>query len=143
LSYEPTKHGRSCLGLIAAAASGTAVFIIGMWLLDGPPWHVWVGGLVVGLWLSAVFIAGPVTVLIGVPLYLFLRGRVRATPLNCGLTGAILGTIPLIFWAVVIDGASVGDLLPALVGAPCGALGGLVFWLVAAREINRDFELES
>jgi hypothetical protein len=143
LPYEPTKQRRSCLGLIAAATSGTAVFIVGMWLLDGIPWQTLPGVLLLGLWLSAIFIAGPATVLVGVPLYLFLRGRVRATPLNCGLIGAVIGTLPLVFWVTVIGGASAADLLFVLTGAPCGAFGGLVFWMVAAREINRDLELDS
>lgn len=126
--------------MILGAAAGTAAFIIGMWLLGGESLQTFPGGLVAGLWLSAMFIAGPTTVLVGVPLYLFLRSRVRATLLNCAVAGGFVGALALVLWPVVF-GATIRDLLSiTLAGAACGGLGGLTFWLVSAREINRDFD---
>src|SRR5580658_5529325 len=47
----------------------------------------------------------PPTVLVGIPVYLVLRKRLRPTPLNCALAGAVVASLPWLILAVVLPGA--------------------------------------
>jgi putative effector of murein hydrolase len=137
LTYEPTRHRRSCFGFIVAATVGTAAFILGLWAFGLPNENL-PAVLIAGLSISALLIAGPATVLLGVPLYLVLRGRIRATITNCCLLGALVGAVTMAIWSAILE-AGLGALWLIGAGLLCGSAGGLAFWLVSAREINRDF----
>lgn len=72
------------------------------------------------------------TVVVGLPLYVLARRRVRPTLLNCALAGAFVADLP---WLVVglasKLNATRSDLMTqiGLIGM-LGAMGGGVFWLV-------------
>jgi hypothetical protein len=144
LAYEPTRHGRSCLGLIAAATVGTLFFFGEIIILSGTSRYDAIelfGGLSALLWLSMLLGAGPATVLVGLPIYFALRGRVRATLLLCCVIGAIVGVLPLLAWrAIAGDWAGAAftwqDIVALASPATAGAAGGAAFWLIAHHELN-------
>lgn len=104
----------------------------------------------------AIF-AYPLGFAIGLPTYAFLRHRVRPTWLNCSVAGAFVAAAP---WTILImflgssaDQASIGgrptvvngtrtfygflvDLQFVGIIALCGALSGLLFWIIAAARRN-------
>jgi hypothetical protein len=90
------------------------------------------------------------TLLFVVPAFLLLRERVKATVVNCAITGALISALPWLVLLVLstpgsaVDGAHVtvehgvrtlwgwAELSKFLgMAALFGAVGGLVFWLVA------------
>jgi hypothetical protein len=98
-----------------------------------------------------LFGAYPQSLLLGVPALLALRKRLRPTPVTCGLVGAIIASAPWLilgmlttadysyddghvtavhgqktFWGWVDLADFTGQL------ATLGALGGVVFWMIAA-----------
>lgn len=98
----------------------------------------------------AIF-AYPLGLVIGVPTYLWLRDRVKPTPLSCSLAGAFVAGLP---WAILsllppsADQASIGGKPTVVNGATtayghllalqfigiialCGAVAGFLFWLIA------------
>lgn len=104
-----------------------------------------------------LFYAYPVTVLLGVPSFFLLRTRVRPTILHCAFTGSAVVALPwllLVLLSEAPDYAMVGNRVTAidgqttmwgwielaksitLIGA-AGALGGAVFWIVAAAGLTR------
>ena len=103
----------------------------------------------------ALFGGYPATLVLGLPAYLFLRSRVRATALNCATTGAliasapwfVLGMMSLPDWAEVGGQATVRNGTMTMYGwinlfqfvgsiALVGAVAGLVFWLLAVGRIG-------
>jgi hypothetical protein len=69
--------------------------------------------------------AYPSAIIIGLPAFFILRSRQeRPTAWFCALTGAWVASLPLVpFFGLTIPMAEI---------AAAGALGGLVFWVVAA-----------
>jgi hypothetical protein len=101
--------------------------------------------------LYAVFGVYPTTAVLGVPAFLFLKDRVRASPLNCAATGAVIASLPwltlglisntefafsnghvthqngsMTWWGWLDLLISVGEI------AAVGALAGIFFWCIAA-----------
>jgi hypothetical protein len=71
--------------------------------------------------------------LFGLPAYLVLKDRVAPSGLNCALTGvavAILGLMLIILFFG--SNLSWGLTIAFAVVAAAGAMGGLIFWIVAA-----------
>ena len=97
------------------------------------------------VWFSVLFVGGPATILVGIPIYLLLRGRVRADPLNCSAVGAFVGALSVMSWVflLAVNREAGAFVMTALAAGTCGAIGGFVFWLVAGREINGDLDLQS
>jgi len=100
---------------------------------------------------DALFGAYPAALVLGVPALLALRGRVRASPLNCAVTGAVVASLPWLLLGLISspdfassdghttvqDGAmtwwgwvELFEFVGAI--ALAGAAGGIVFWAVAA-----------
>ena len=132
MAYEPIQHNRSCLGLLLAPVAGTMVFFVGLSFSEAESVGEVVGSLVGLVAVSLLLGAGPVTVLLGIPLYLLLRRRVRPTPLVCGAFGALLGVVPAVFWGFALDW------WVTTLAAFAGAVGGIVFWWTAHDEIERS-----
>jgi len=104
----------------------------------------------------ALFGGYPPTIVLGVPAFLFLRHRVRASVLNCAATGAVVASLP---WFVLglgshpdyaatnghvtnMNGAMTGwgwIYLIELCGAMAllGAFSGALFWVIAAAGARR------
>ena len=142
LSYEPTQYRRSCLGLIVGVIAGSVAFALGLIALSGFAFEGAAGFIAISVWFSVLFVGGPATVLVGVPIYLLLRGRVRANPLNCSAVGALVGALAVMGWVILLAAEREPRvfILTALIAGTCGAIGGFIFWLVAGREINRDLD---
>ena len=108
--------------------------------------------------ITVVFFAGsPAALMLGVPAFLILKNRARASMINCALTGAIVASLP---WLLLVllsspDEASSGGHVTAHEGAKTwwgwlealeivgqsiafGALGGAIFWMVAAAGSGRS-----
>ena len=133
MAYEPTEHTRSCLGLLLAPTVGTLIFLLGLAVLQFQSADTLFGGMVAGLIFSMLAGAGPITLLLGLPLYFVLRGRIRATPLICASIGSVLGIIPALGWGFAFDPRL------AILAAVAGAIGGLTFWWAARRELEQDW----
>jgi hypothetical protein len=132
-AISPVTAGAPC----AAALGLFMVFSGGIWSTS--LWLRAVGGsaLLVAAW------AYPVTFILGVPLYVVLRKRVRLTGLNSTIAGATIGGL------VALLGAAAPELRDNLLlrgligwphllvlGAACGALPGLTFCAIATRSIE-------
>lgn len=107
------------------------------------------------------FYAYPATLLLGVPIFFFLRSflrtTVRPTPLNCALAGVVVAVTPwllLLLLSGAPDHAVAGSRVTAIDGqwtvwgwignarftaliGTAGAVGGAVFWIVAAARLTR------
>lgn len=100
--------------------------------------------------------AYPPSLLFGLPAYLLLRNRLRPTPLNCAIVGAIIASLPCVLIGLLLspdyatyDGQVTnrdGHLTLAglvhltTVAGPIALLGsftGVVFWAVAAAGMRR------
>jgi hypothetical protein len=88
--------------------------------------------------LYAVWVAYLPTLLVGLPLYLLLRGRIRLTPLSSAVGGvavALVGVgVLFIGPALIIQGFPLGPLhalVPLLIATSAlGGIAGWVFWMV-------------
>jgi hypothetical protein len=105
--------------------------------------------------LYVIFGALPPTILFGVPTFLILRKLARLSLVNCAAVGAIIITVPWFFlflfptgsaWtgdrATIINGeyTAYGWLEFAqtmLIFAAAGAVGGAIFWMIAAAKWPR------
>jgi len=139
---------RLILGFICGPAVAAGLFAVIFPLYQGLPsaperiWHT----LVTVLW-----VVYPVTAIFGLPLYVILRSRARASMLNCVLSGAAVSALPWFILGLLAtpNEASVGHVVTVhnhmrtlagwteflqLIGgvAILGAIGGLVFWLCVA-----------
>ena len=76
--------------------------------------------------------AGPVTLVLGVPLYLLLRTRVRPTIWISIVAGCALSLVTLMLWGLLIDWRL------AILALISGASGGVTFWWTAHDEISRN-----
>jgi hypothetical protein len=105
---------------------------------------------------AAIFGGYPAGLVLGIPAFLALRSRMRATVLNCSFVGAAIAAIPWIFilllppqsggalvggHEVVRDGVLtwwgwIGLLTTIAQAAFAGAFGGAAFWVVAAGGIG-------
>lgn len=118
---------------VAAPVSGAAAVGLTIGLID-PPFDVALKIAVFGLLVFAL----PATVLLGLPLYLVLRRRVRLTVITAASAGAVVGAAPALLMNLALLSQGLARnaaevlALPLLATAP-GALGGLVFWAVVAR----------
>ena len=130
-------------GLAAIALATVEPFYAG---LDSYFERVWRTALI-----FAIF-AYPLGLVFGLPTYVFLRDRVTPTWLNCSLAGAFVAAAPwtiIVFLSPSADQASIGGRATVVNGtttayghlvalqfvgtiALCGALAGLLFWLIAA-----------
>jgi hypothetical protein len=131
-AIAPITAGIPCaiaIGLFMAFSGGT-------WSSAG--WLTAVAGsaVLVGAW------AYPVALVIGVPLFFLMRGRVPVTPLASTLVGATIGAFTAMgMLAVAAPQLRNGLLLKGLIGWPhllalglmCGALPGLTFCAIATR----------
>ena len=90
---------------------------------------------------TTLFFAGfgayPAIILFGVPAYLILRGRIAPTLLNCVIAGAVTAALPWILYSMVALAGTGGTTNYGWLGfigivAGFGALGGLIFWLIAS-----------
>ena len=100
--------------------------------------------------------AYPPTLMLGVPAFFALRRRLWPTPLNCMLVGAAVAALPWVLIELLLPGGDnaevngratriderttlwgwfvVGRFVATVAGA--GAVGGAVFWLVAAARVS-------
>jgi len=128
LPYDPPSHNRSCLGLFIAPTIGILVFVIGLVVIgienSDDFWLLVVFGALLG--------AYPATVVIGLPAYFLLRGRVPPTAFISIFVGVLVGAAPALFWNLWFEKELV------FLAAIAGAAGGFAFWLVAHREIEAD-----
>ena len=128
-------------------APGAAAFL--MPAFDGinaPIERIWRSAVVFGL-----FGAYPTTLIIGLPAFFLLRQHFAPKLINCSLTGAVVAALPWFILSVLsqpdsasIDGRATvtnGSLTAygwltnlTFIGqiALLGAVGGLLFWLIAA-----------
>lgn len=100
---------------------------------------------------TAVVGAYPTALLLGVPAFFMLRRRFDPTLLNCSLTGAVVAGLPWFILSTLFqpDSASIGGRATVIDGsltaygwltnlkfvgliAAFGAVGGALFWLIAA-----------
>jgi hypothetical protein len=98
-------------------------------------------GLAYGLFALVYFAALP-TLVIGVPLFLWLQDRIKATATPAILVGAVLGAAPygLMMLLPLVLGdrvANIDSALPGIVRSVVaaglfGGFGGWTFWFVAA-----------
>lgn len=98
-----------------------------------------------------LWVVYPLTLIFGLPLYRFLRGRVRPSILNCGLAGAAVSGLPWFLMGMVAtpDWASAGNVVTIehhmrtfagwleflqIIGVAVvlGFIAGVVFWLCVA-----------
>lgn len=131
---------RLVLGFAAAPLAGAVLLgalIAASGLVRGQPEALGAG---LGIAYIAAAIAVPATLIVGAPLYLVLRTRLRFTALRCALIGAgvavcgILGYVLIIYWPRLLQGAATFAMFTlgfSALAAPLGALGGWVFWRVA------------
>jgi hypothetical protein len=102
-----------------------------------------------------LFGAYPATIIFGLPTFLLLRRKVAASPLNCALAGACVAAAPwlalALFSLLYVFGGGYGPIANGrdivrgwiefskmiLEVAAFGALGGLVFWLIATAGARR------
>ena len=101
--------------------------------------------------LAVVFIGYLPAVVVGLPLFLFMRRRVQMSPLSCSLAGAFTAALPWLLLTLLplADSASEGGhatiinhqltafgflqaMLISSLAAALGALGGLVFWALVS-----------
>ena len=121
--------------------------------------EAWLQRAINTLLLILMFGAYPPTLLVGVPVYVFLRRRVRPTAFNCALAGLFVAGLPTLVLALIPSPAgsySYGQNMQAFIvngqrtalgwlselehfGVMCalGAVTGLVFWLVAVAGTRR------
>lgn len=95
-----------------------------------------------------LFVALPLTVVIGVPLFQILRKRVRLTFWASSLAGVVVLYLPLSVLLLISlatkpapsDGQGPGwlELAEALGVAGLGAVAGFVFWLIAAAGLKPE-----
>jgi hypothetical protein len=124
--------------MLAPAAASLFAVLFGS--LSEPivgPVDDFIGGMLELALMFALLGAYPATVALGLPIYLALRGRVRATLLRCALIAALVGLVPLFVWRLVTPNGP-PDMKAVLLVALSGAFGGIVFWLVAHEEINGE-----
>ncbi len=75
--------------------------------------------------------------LFGLPVYLVLRGRVSPSWLNCALTGSAVAALGLLITVLVFGSPFTWGLAIAfVVVAVAGAVGGLLFWIIAAANLR-------
>jgi len=119
------------------------------------PAYEGIGDPIERIWRSAlafaVFGAYPATVILGIPGFFILRRRFDATLINCLLTGAVVAALPWFILSTLAlpDSAHIGGLATVADGsltaygwltnltvvgriAFLGAVGGALFWLIAA-----------
>ena len=102
--------------------------------------------------LFAMFGAYPTAVVVGIPAYFLLRRRFEPKPINCGLAGAVVATLPWLMISLLGPGsgeASVGGRATMINGgwtafgwllqleflaqiAAFGMFAGGIFWIIAA-----------
>lgn len=92
-----------------------------------------------------MFGAFPTMIVFGLPAFFFLRSRLvelRPTALNCAIVGAAVAAAPwcLFFLLLVIFSPGPEWEAVLLVGKVTlsGAIGGVVFWLVAAARQTQE-----
>ena len=129
MAYEPMSHRRSCLGLIAAPTIATLLFVGGLAVLFPEPRDK-LTFIFAEFMFGSILGAYPAAALVGFPIYLLLRGRVRPTLAVCAVVGAIIGLIPAAVWLLI---AEPGTIPLALVA---GTIGGVVFSLISHRELD-------
>lgn len=83
---------------------------------------------------------------LGVPAYLLLKDVARASALNCAATGAMVAAAAGVLLMAIAETRLGWGLMSALaLLAGCGAVGGLVFWIVVTatpRECSRISSLD-
>ena len=132
MDEQPAPH-RLVWAFAAAPAAGALVIALGMAAVTGSL----AGGLFIGGF-GVALVGYPATLIVGLPAYLALRRRMRLTLVRCAVAGAAIAGVPLMIVMSVMmlaDGASMrdlGNLLLPIGAAVAGAVGGLVFWAVAA-----------
>lgn len=132
MDEAPVPH-RMVWAFAAAPAAGALVIALIMAAMTG--------SLTAGLGMAAfglLLVGYPAALVLGLPAWLFLRRRVRPTPLRCAAAGAAIAGLPLLVImgvTMLAEGAStrdLGNLLLPLGAALAGAVGGVVFWVAAA-----------
>jgi hypothetical protein len=103
------------------------------------------------------FGAFPTAIILGIPAFLILKKLVRATLLACAATGAVIGALPWFLFGLIpqrgynawTDGKPTvidGEMTPygwlqfvefLLLIAAAGAVGGALFWIIAAGRSER------
>lgn len=136
-SAEPS-WGRLFLALLVSPVPPILLFAL-YWRGDAEGSPGFVDGLFAGI-LRAV----PSVLVLGIPLVLLLRGRVRPTLANGVLAGAVIASTP--WWiAAALSGPGylstvTGLALPA---TALGCLGGAIFYLVGAHRFSAHRETRS
>lgn len=100
----------------------------------------------------------PPTIVFGAPAFLLLRKLVRPTLLNCAAVGAVIAALPWFLLGLLsgADQASTGGRATIINGrytaygwldfgefllmtAAAGAVGGAIFWAIAAARLQKQF----
>lgn len=87
----------------------------------------------------------PAALILGLPIYLAIRDRVRLTPLICGLAGAAIALIAFAAWSMALSPTPIGAKNLAFaqfsggtaLALLSGAAGGLVFWWIVRKSDAR------
>ncbi len=138
---------QALVGLLAALTTAGLVLsvIFGLWFSmeeqEAPFSEVWAGALTLAY--LGVMSALPV-VLVGAPiLYFAFRRFGWFMPGRSAAGGAVLGALVFPVYLTLLSGwrglFSLDTLGFGLLGAPVGALGGLVFWWIAARPLDPTY----
>lgn len=125
MAVPDQPSGRRVLAAFVIAPFAPAFFIASLTALNGT-------GLGLFVLTFALAFGYFSTLIVGLPLYVLARKRLRATLPNCALAGAIVAVLPLAILALTtLSNARPIEIIQqlALVGL-FGAAGGGVFWLV-------------
>ena len=138
----PPPEGRETLGFFAAALSGPAVLapVVGLAFgFDTNSLKIVLGAL--------VFATGPAVVVFGLPVFYAIR-KVRVPGVWWTVAfGTMTSAAPIVAFGLINLNAqtpgmpeparSLALLIMALGAAFCGAIGGLVFWLLVYKDAAR------
>jgi uncharacterized membrane protein len=128
-----SQRGPAARRLVAAFALAVSIplFLVGILFSLG-------GSLVSGFGFALVasFYAIVPAALVGIPAYLVLRRVAKPNIWLSIAVGALTASLP---W-ILASAFSPVLVMVAVLGAPLGAIGGLIFWLIALRPLTRAIE---
>jgi hypothetical protein len=143
-TWPKPSTNRLLLAFLGAPASATALVVAPVAIgaaLSGQGWVMAIPGFFGIFIIGFLFVALPLTVVFGIPLFLMLRKRVRLTFWASSLAGVAVLYLPLAIFLLILasqqtpsDGRGPGwlEVVEAFgVAAVLGSVAGFVFWLIA------------